>query len=109
MRPLTLPAFLSLAASIASAQKHYQGDHHVGHAHRSRDWDWNGGYPHGGAGCVQHMPGGMPPAATSYSNSTFKQLIDHNDPSLGTFDQFYYYDTTYWKGKAVFGGYSGRD
>lgn len=33
-----------------------------------------------------------------YDNSTFKQLIDHNNPSLGTFDQFYYYDTTYWKG-----------
>ncbi|KAI4633240.1 hypothetical protein J4E80_000603 [Alternaria sp. BMP 0032] len=33
-----------------------------------------------------------------YDNSTFKQLIDHNNPNLGTFDQFYYYDTTYWRG-----------
>jgi hypothetical protein len=37
-------------------------------------------------------------AATTYSNATFSQLIDHSDPSLGTFEQFYYYDTTYWKG-----------
>lgn len=31
-------------------------------------------------------------------NSTFKQLIDHNNPSLGTFDQFYYWSTEFWKG-----------
>lgn len=33
-----------------------------------------------------------------YYNSTFKQLIDHKNPGLGTFDQLYFYDTTHWKG-----------
>jgi hypothetical protein len=31
-------------------------------------------------------------------NATFEQLIDHNNPSLGTFSQFYYYSTEYYKG-----------
>ncbi|KAK4109669.1 serine-type peptidase-like protein [Canariomyces notabilis] len=29
---------------------------------------------------------------------TFDQLIDHSDPSLGTFKQRYWYGTQYWKG-----------
>lgn len=29
---------------------------------------------------------------------TFDQLIDHSDPSLGTFKQRYWYSTQYWKG-----------
>src|SRR5690348_15635785 len=29
---------------------------------------------------------------------TFDQLIDHADPSLGTFQQRYWYGTAYWKG-----------
>ena len=29
---------------------------------------------------------------------TFEQLIDHSDPSLGTFSQRYWYGTEYWKG-----------
>ncbi|KAF2102204.1 serine carboxypeptidase [Rhizodiscina lignyota] len=35
---------------------------------------------------------------TGVGNTTFLQLIDHNNPSLGTFEQFYMYDTTYYKG-----------
>lgn len=31
-------------------------------------------------------------------NSTFEQLIDHSNPGLGTFSQFYYYSDQYWKG-----------
>ncbi|TID18393.1 putative extracellular serine carboxypeptidase [Venturia nashicola] len=30
--------------------------------------------------------------------STFTQLIDHKNPSLGTFEQFYYYSSQYWGG-----------
>ncbi|KAF2756980.1 putative serine peptidase [Pseudovirgaria hyperparasitica] len=32
------------------------------------------------------------------ANSTFQQYIDHNNPDLGTFSQFYYWSTQYWKG-----------
>ena len=31
-------------------------------------------------------------------NATFEQLIDHENPSLGTFSQFYYYSTEFYKG-----------
>ncbi|KAK6084908.1 serine carboxypeptidase S28 [Seiridium cupressi] len=31
-------------------------------------------------------------------NGTFEQPIDHNDASLGTFQQSYWYNTTFWKG-----------
>lgn len=31
-------------------------------------------------------------------NATFEQLIDHDNPSLGTFSQFYYYSTEFWNG-----------
>lgn len=30
--------------------------------------------------------------------ATFEQPIDHSNPSLGTFKQRYWYNTTYWKG-----------
>ncbi|KIW04563.1 uncharacterized protein PV09_04314 [Verruconis gallopava] len=32
------------------------------------------------------------------SHATFSQLIDHANPDAGTFEQFYYYGTQYWKG-----------
>lgn len=32
------------------------------------------------------------------SESRFSQLIDHSNPSLGTFSQRYWWDTTYWDG-----------
>lgn len=45
---------------------------------------------------------GEPAAAANGSgttgNGTFKQLIDHANPSLGTFDQFYYWSSEFWKG-----------
>jgi hypothetical protein len=31
-------------------------------------------------------------------NSTFQQLLDHNNPSLGTFSQSYWYNFEFWKG-----------
>ncbi|OAA56945.1 serine-type peptidase [Niveomyces insectorum RCEF 264] len=31
-------------------------------------------------------------------NGTFEQLLDHNDPSKGTFSQRFWFDTQYWKG-----------
>ena len=31
-------------------------------------------------------------------NSTFEQYIDHDQPSHGTFSQFYYYSDQYWAG-----------
>jgi hypothetical protein len=30
--------------------------------------------------------------------STFSQFFDHSNPDLGTFEQFYYYNTTFWQG-----------
>jgi hypothetical protein len=32
------------------------------------------------------------------ANSTFEQLIDHKNPGLGTFSQFYYWSTQHWGG-----------
>ena len=46
-------------------------------------------------------------AAVSASNATvsgwgtFDQLLDHNDPSLGTFKQRYWWNTQFWKGPTV--------
>ncbi|KAH8671658.1 serine carboxypeptidase S28 [Xylariales sp. PMI_506] len=31
-------------------------------------------------------------------NATFEQPIDHTNPSLGTFSQYYWWNATYWKG-----------
>jgi hypothetical protein len=31
-------------------------------------------------------------------NGTYDQLIDHDNPDLGTFQQFYYWSNQYWKG-----------
>lgn len=31
-------------------------------------------------------------------NSTFSQLIDHSNPSLGTFEQFYYWSDEFYGG-----------
>ena len=33
-----------------------------------------------------------------YSTGFFKQLLDHENPGLGTFYQRYFYDTQYWNG-----------
>ena len=53
---------------------------------------------HGGFGSWQHMPGRDWQHVATSGNATFSQLIDHKNPSLGTFEQFYFYDTTYWAG-----------
>ena len=31
-------------------------------------------------------------------SATFEQLIDHTNPSIGTFPQRYWWNTTFWKG-----------
>lgn len=36
--------------------------------------------------------------ATTSGTATFEQLLDHSDPSLGTFSQSYWWSTTYWTG-----------
>ena len=46
----------------------------------------------------QHMPGRDFQNVSSAGNATFSQLIDHNNPHLGTFEQFYFYDATHWGG-----------
>jgi hypothetical protein len=43
-------------------------------------------------------PPGSTTAAAAVQNATFEQLIDHENPSLGTFSQFYYYSTEFYKG-----------
>jgi hypothetical protein len=48
-----------------------------------------------------HAPNPDPAEAliqVTLGNSTFTQLIDHKNPSLGTFEQFYYYSSQYWGG-----------
>jgi hypothetical protein len=37
-------------------------------------------------------------ALSTNGNSTFQQLLDHNNPSLGTFSQTYWYNFEFWKG-----------
>ena len=47
----------------------------------------------------QHPPGRyMVADVATMGNSTFTQLIDHTNPSLGTFEQFYYYSSEFWAG-----------
>lgn len=89
---------LLAAAAVVTATPHRDGSvshggHGVGH---HGGWDDNGGYAYNHWG--MHIAGGQAAAAQVYDNATFKQLIDHNNPDLGTFDQFYYYDATHWKG-----------
>ena len=85
-------AFLAAAAAATvSAQWH-------GHGGGNGGGSSTGEIPfkhHGWGGW--HLPGASEPAS-GVQNSTFEQLIDHNNPSLGTFSQFYFWDTQYWKG-----------
>ncbi|KAH7317225.1 peptidase S28 [Rhexocercosporidium sp. MPI-PUGE-AT-0058] len=37
-------------------------------------------------------------SAVKYGNTTFQQLLNHSDPSLGTFSQTYWYNFEFWKG-----------
>lgn len=43
-------------------------------------------------------PGDAATVAPGVQNATFEQLIDHENPHLGTFSQFYYYSTEFYKG-----------
>ena len=43
-------------------------------------------------------PGEPVDGSTTIYNATFEQLIDHDNPHLGTFSQFYYYSTEFYKG-----------
>jgi hypothetical protein len=47
---------------------------------------------------MRHLPPDNNQPVAGVLNSTFLQLIDHENPSLGTFEQFYMYDTTYYGG-----------
>ena len=38
------------------------------------------------------------PSNITFGNSTFEQYIDHNNPSLGKFSQFYYWSSEFWAG-----------
>jgi hypothetical protein len=49
-------------------------------------------------GFLAAPPGDSTTTASTVLNATFEQLIDHDNPSLGTFSQFYYYSTEFYKG-----------
>ena len=86
-------SLLSLAA-LTSAQWHHGGWDHDWQGHH----EWRG--HHGRSGCrgMQHQPGGDHQHVPTMGNSTFEQYIDHSNPDLGTFSQWYMYDTTFWAG-----------
>lgn len=82
---------ISLASTACLAvltQAQWNGQHHWGQHHQS------GHHKHGS----WHVAGGDSQNVPSMGNSTFTQPIDHSNPSLGTFEQWYMYDDTYWKG-----------
>ena len=37
-------------------------------------------------------------AAATNGNGTFQQLLDHTDPSKGTFSQTFWWSSQFWKG-----------
>jgi hypothetical protein len=51
-------------------------------------WNWTTGHN------TFNYTSGVP----QMGNSTFQQLIDHNNPGLGTFSQFYFYSDQYYAG-----------
>jgi hypothetical protein len=75
MRDILLAALVGAVAVSARHRNEMNGWRTMGHL-PGRDWE---------------HPRGM-------GNATFEQYIDHSNPDLGTFEQFYFYDTTYWKG-----------
>lgn len=54
----------------------------------------SGGGPSSGGG----GGGGSTTPAPTFGWGTFNQIIDHNNPHLGTFSQRFWYSTEYWKG-----------
>ncbi|GAB7359605.1 hypothetical protein MBLNU230_g6789t1 [Neophaeotheca triangularis] len=91
-------AAFALSASARSSKvspprsrwQHLPPDHEWGRHHYAwhHDWHWDHHGPPPGPDV--HIP--------NMGNSTFSQLIDHSNPDLGTFEQFYYYSTEFWKG-----------
>lgn len=52
---------------------------------------------------ISHLRTPVPPAVaaddvTLYNETTFEQLIDHDDPSLGTFSQRYWWNAEFYTG-----------
>jgi hypothetical protein len=79
MREILLAALVGAVAVSARHRNEMNGWRTMGHL-PGRDWE---------------HPRGM-------GNATFEQYIDHNNKDLGTFEQFYFYDTTFWKGPGKF-------
>ncbi|KAJ6107262.1 Peptidase S28 [Penicillium sp. IBT 18751x] len=46
-------------------------------------------------------PPAVAAATATYGQSTFEQLIDHKNPSLGTFSQQYWWNSEWWKGEGA--------
>ena len=87
MMKSTLLAVVAALAVLATAQwerggKKWHDRHHRGKQCRG----------------MWHMPGRDFRRVPEMGNGTFSQLIDHNDPSLGTFEQWYMYTTKWYKG-----------
>lgn len=98
-----MKAFLAVLAGLAG----------LGAAHQQYQHSLDRGSRWGG---MWHLPGRDHQPVPGMGNSTFSQLIDHKNPKLGTFEQFYMYvhfsdvslaqiahghcryDTTYYKG-----------
>lgn len=49
-------------------------------------------------GMMKSLPFNYTAGVPQMGNSTFQQLIDHKNPSLGTFSQFYFYSDQYYAG-----------
>ncbi|KAF2716554.1 serine carboxypeptidase [Polychaeton citri CBS 116435] len=83
------PLLLSLPL-LASA---WERSYHAQNQHDFNGWDYVLGKSH------HYMPGRQYNSSIpTLGNSTFSQLIDHANPSLGSFEQFYYYSTEFWEG-----------
>lgn len=44
------------------------------------------------------LAGAAASGTETYGIGTFKQLLDHNDPSKGTFNQKFYWNSQFWEG-----------
>lgn len=57
---------------------------------------------------IPRLPLPEPLAAEGHNatkEAVFHQLIDHNNPGLGTFEQRYWYNAEWWKGPGAPVGY----
>lgn len=93
MRFLTLAAELLLAASSASALRPVRGaNQRLGAPPLRADDDFFVGGPGEEAALSKRA------AKSPIQWDWFEQLIDHGNPSLGTFKQLYYYDAEFYAG-----------